>query len=181
MSLSRNDLFDLGMLRSDYTGYWMNESGIVYSTRKYATPTLLSGTHSESGHYYTMNGRTVNAAALRSQINSNADYKRYLASRKSAKVASGHAIAASAKQTIAGQPSDRRWAHDTRHGLAEKGWVIASVKGNGNLVLGSEPKIHLTEASVKAELERLATQFKGDTFVALKIVHEVVASGISWK
>jgi hypothetical protein len=169
---SKNDLFHLGIVLSDYNGYWMDTAGAVYSTRKSDTPTLMTGSNTRSGRYYTMNGRSVCESVLLNLTISSAGWRGFLEARKTKP----------ADTKPAGQSSDSKWAHDTRHGLAEKGWVVATVnKCSGNLVFGSKPKIHLTEASVKAELERLATVFKGDTFVSLKITHEVVANGISWK
>jgi hypothetical protein len=60
-----------------------------------------------------------------------------------------------------------------------KGWIIGSV--NGNVMSISEtPKVHVTESSVKSEIERLAKAYPGKTFVKMKIENFVKATGVSW-
>lgn len=77
-------------------------------------------------------------------------------------------------------PANRSHAESVEDGIKSKGSIIARVH-KGHLVFGSEPPIHLTAASVKSEMERLATAHPGVKFVELKIAQSVVAGGVSWE
>jgi hypothetical protein len=76
--------------------------------------------------------------------------------------------------------ADRSHAASVEDGIKSKGYIIARVH-KGRLVFGSEPPIHLTAASVKSEMERLAMAHPGVKFVELKITQSVVAGGVSWE
>ena len=76
--------------------------------------------------------------------------------------------------------ADRSHAASVEDGIKSKGYIIARVH-KGHLVFGSEPPIHLTAASVKSEMERLAMAHPGVKFVELKITQSVVAGGVSWE
>jgi len=67
-------------------------------------------------------------------------------------------------------------------GLAgyKTGWIIGSFSGNV-LKVAEKPKVHLTEESVKAEMERLALTHLGVSFVKLKVESYAVAEKVSWK
>lgn len=69
--------------------------------------------------------------------------------------------------------------NDVVEGVKRKGTIIGSIV-NGKLVLGTNPKFHYTDSTVKAELARLATVAPGTTFVALKVTSSVVAAGLVW-
>jgi hypothetical protein len=46
--------------------------------------------------------------------------------------------------------------------------------------ISETPKVHVTESSVKSEIERLAKAYPGKTFVKMKIENFVKATGVSW-
>ena len=60
-----------------------------------------------------------------------------------------------------------------------QGWIIGSVNG-GALCVASNPKVHDTEASVNAEVERLAKVYPGRMIVKMKIDGAAVAGGVQW-
>jgi hypothetical protein len=65
-------------------------------------------------------------------------------------------------------------------GVKAKGAIIGRVH-KGHLVFGSEPKIHLSDKSVKDEMVRLATAYPGVKFVRLNIAETVVAGSVTWE
>lgn len=87
-------------------------------------------------------------------------------------------------RTLRGTPSGRNHAMSVNEGLADKGWVIAQVavhEGVEHLLFGSKPAIHMSEASYKDEMQRLALSKHGTKFVALKVVASVVSGGVTWE
>ena len=61
-----------------------------------------------------------------------------------------------------------------------KGWILGSVT-NGVFSFSQNPKLHLTEATANAEIERLARVNPGKTFVKVQVQAYVTAGGIQWK
>lgn len=60
-----------------------------------------------------------------------------------------------------------------------RGWIVGSVTG-GNFSISATPKIHTTDASVNAEIERLAKINPGKVYVKMKIEGAAVAGGVQW-
>ena len=56
---------------------------------------------------------------------------------------------------------------------------VGSVSSEG-VSFSSRPKVHASEASARAECERLATTNKGKTFMYVEIKGSVKASGVNW-
>lgn len=61
----------------------------------------------------------------------------------------------------------------------DKGWIIGSCNA-GVFSFAANPKIHTTESSVNAEIERLAKVNAGKTFVKVKVENYVTAGGVQW-
>lgn len=61
-----------------------------------------------------------------------------------------------------------------------KGWVIGSLGDDGQILFSEKPRVHPSEDSVNTEIERLATTYKGKTFVKLKVEAFVKSSGVVW-
>lgn len=61
-----------------------------------------------------------------------------------------------------------------------KGWILGSVT-NGVFSFSQNPKLHLTEDTANAEIERLARVTPGKTFVKVQVQAYVTAGGIQWK
>lgn len=61
-----------------------------------------------------------------------------------------------------------------------KGWILGSVT-NGVFSFSQNPKLHLSEDTANAEIERLARVTPGKTFVKVQVQAYVTAGGIQWK
>lgn len=61
-----------------------------------------------------------------------------------------------------------------------KGWILGSVT-NGVFSFSQNPKLHLSEATANAEIERLARVTPGKTFVKVQVQAYVTSGGIQWK
>lgn len=156
-------LFPLTYLDGRMIGYYINERGEVFSTRQYKKPTKMAGSVTGGLRYYTIGvgrnqSKSMQGAVLLSLARNNPNWKRETSTVTAAGPTQG--VTASV-------------------GLQTKGFVIATVQ-DSILVFGSKPKIHLTEDSAKAEVERLAQKSPGVQIVYLQIKGGAVAEGMRW-
>lgn len=61
-----------------------------------------------------------------------------------------------------------------------RGWIIGNLRADGTLGFSDDPRAHPEEASVNAEIERLARATPGTTFVKLRIDGYVTAGSVNW-
>lgn len=175
MQLHGLTLFPLKLIHGTrLEGYYIDAQGEVYSTRMSAVPKKLLGSKqfSYSRRYYTLAGASYDGASLLRQAKGSPKWAEEMTIAKTI-----------VKRVGQVQLKDRAHAGNVTEGLTFKGWVIAKVakhKGKEFLQFGSQPAIHMTEASYKAEMTRLATQEPGTRFVALRIEQSLVAGGLQW-
>lgn len=172
MMINGLNLFDLGTANANYKGYYMDRDFNIYSTRT-GSLKRLQGSMTASGRYFTLNGFTYRFDLIKNSAVTNSRF--YTETQSTV----APATQAAAVAQLAGSDNDRQYASSVQAGIKGRGVVIGSVV-NGRLVFGSDPKIHMTEKSWKAEIERLARNNPGVTFVHMKIGGGVVANGVTW-
>lgn len=147
-------------------GYFMADDGTVWSTRGRAGPGRLQGSQTPSGRYYTLNKRTYRADVLWRQVRQHRDFARH--------------TTANEPTTIAQPAVDEGRVRSVRAGVASKGYLLATLTPNGKLVFGTEPVFHVSEATAKAEAERVAG-LTGAEVVMLKVVGKVKVQKAVWE
>lgn len=172
MWIDNLNLFPLKRI-GNYDGYFMDHNGHVFSTKRGGKPVRLHGSvpyRSYGKRIYTMNSRTISEEFLKRAAFAHADFKKETT------------LVAQVQEPEDFNRSLPNRAHATSlaDGIKSKGWFIGSLTANG-ISFKSDPVIHLTEASVKSELERLATTVPGTKFIAVKIAHAVVANSVIWE
>lgn len=161
-------LFHLHLISARLSGYYINAQGHVYSTRRGGIDRLYG--NAKTGQFKL------------NYINYTADWLLRAAKHHKlfeAETRVGAQALTTARVCKVTQLGDSVHAADVAHGVEKQGWVIASI-ADGALAFGLKPKIHLTEASVRAEMTRLATAHPGVKFVSLKIEKTLVSQGLVW-
>lgn len=160
MKVEINKLHGLGKVANGY--FYDTVTGDVTSTRQYSFGSKMSGSRSHGVKRYTFmlagvykTGYTVSVSVAEYDLR--------------AKVAM---YSNSIKTSPIGNKA-------TAVAPMEKGWIIGSFN-LGVLSVADHPKVHTTEASVKAEMVRLATSQPGRTFVQMKVEGFVKAGGVQW-
>ena len=152
------NLFDLAKLGSQYRGYFVDREGKVYSNKQGALRALKISAPSNTFHKYwnlSTNGYSspVRTDRFDNMLNRSDEYRTFV---KAAKVTGAFAPSATAK-----------------------GYIVGSVTNSG-VSFSSNPKVHTSEASARTECERLASSYKGKTFMYVEIKGTVKASGFNW-
>jgi hypothetical protein len=170
-------LFPLTHIDSTLKGYFVGADGKFYSTKQSDVGRVLTGTGTRVGsRYFTMNGRSVEGAVLYRRAQAHASWKAET-TKPSEMIATANKLVNVAKVT------GRSHAASAQVGIKGRGVVIARVAvhdGVEHLLFGSKPALHMTEQSYHDEMTRLATQYPGVEFVALKVVKSVKAGGFTW-
>jgi hypothetical protein len=169
-------LFPLNLASKGLEGYYMDASSRVWSTRAGAAK-ILAGSNTKSGRYYSLNGSSYRADTLTRVAKQHQDFVLHTGAGPV-----GFAVLAKAEAAIqanVAKSTPRSHAVDVQTGVAQRGVVIASIV-DGKIVLGSDPKIHLTEQSWVDEMARLAQTKPGVTFISMKIVRSVVTGTVIW-
>jgi len=160
MRVEINTLPGMGEIANGYE--YDTVTGDVISKRESTSGRRLSGSTNKGYRIYTFMLKSIYKRSYRVSMAVTEDR---LSSLVAAKMPVKKAV--STKSTAVAE-------HDIT-----KGWIIGSV--NGNVMSISEtPKVHVTESSVKIEIERLAKAYPGKTFVKMKIENFVKATGVSW-
>lgn len=164
MLINGSNVFPLNKIYSRLTGYYMSSNGQVYSNFKNPTTLkLLSG----SGDYYTLARQSFNKMSLRSTVMRHVDFQRETRSPTP-----------SVPQERT-SPPNRCHATTIEEGVKGRGSIIGAVI-ESKITFGSDPKIHMTEQSLKDEMQRLALATPGVKYIALKITHGLIATGLNW-
>ena len=151
------NLFDLSKLGAGYKGYFVDRDGKVYSNKQGTLRALKISAPSNTFHKYWNLSRdgyshSVRADRFEDMLNRSDEFRSY---------------ARGAKVTGAFTP------------VGGKGYIVGSVT-NGGVSFSSNPKVHTNEASARTECERLASSYKGKTFMYVEIKGTVKASGFDW-
>ena len=160
--VTTDQLFRLdSVMGSNYKDYWINSDLTqVYSTKRPGVVYAMTktGTGSCRGQYWSLSngGRfgnfIIRVADLATRVRNSMEFKQWHASR------------ATSKQVVSGG----------------KGFIVGSVYTDGRMSFSSSPKVHLTEASARAECERLAAANRGTRYTYLEIKGSAVFGGIVW-
>ena len=153
------NLFDLSKLGSHYRGYFVDRDGKVYSNKQGTLRALKISAPSNTFHKYWNLSNNGYAQAVRTDrfdemLNRSDEFRSFVNA---------------AKMTGAFAPV-----------AGGKGYIVGSVT-SGGVSFSSNPKIHTSEASARTECERLASSYKGKTFMYVEIKGTVKASGFDWK
>lgn len=151
------NLFDLSKLGAQYNGYFVDREGKVYSNKQGTLRALKVSAPSNTFNKYWNLSTNGYAQAIRTDrfeemLNRSDEYRSFVKAPKS-----DSAPAA----------------------IMSKGFIIGSVSSD-SVSFSSRPKVHTTEASARAECERLAIANKGKTFVYVEIKGSVKATGVNW-
>ena len=152
------NLFDLSKLGSHYKGYFVDKNGMVYSNKQGTLRALKISAPSNTFHKYwnlSTNGYSnpIRTDRFDNMLKNSNEYRTFVNS---------------AKMTGAFAPS-----------ASAKGYIVGSVTSSG-VSFSSNPKVHVSEASARSECERLASSYKGKTFMYVEIKGTVKASGFDW-
>jgi len=172
MQFGSQHLFPLERVETLMKGYYMDGKGEVYSTKRSGTPQRMHGSATTSGTYLTLNGRSFSKTQLQRQAMAHPYFK--METSVAPYVAATPAAPAAVTQ--------RSHASTLADGIRARGWVIAKVavvQGEEALLFGSKPAVHTTQASVDAELTRLATLNPGTKYVKLKIDGGLLLGGLT--
>lgn len=153
------NLFDLSKLGSQYCGYFVDREGKVYSNKQGTLRALKVSAPSNTFNKYWNLSTNGYAQAVRTDrfdemLNRSDEYRSFV-------------NAAKALGAV------------TPAATMSKGFIVGSVSPQG-VSFSSRPKVHTSEASARAECERLATTNKGKTFMYVEIKGSVKASGVNW-
>lgn len=155
---SKSNLFPLNLVYAYLTGYWIDGKGTIWSTRQKAEPQPMKTTSSGNIQLCL---RSHSASRLLRSAQSHGSWRTHTEPAVAKVVTKPVATAA---QTNAKVPA---------------GWIIGTLTGT-SFSFAEKPKVHVTETSVKEELERLAKSKPGVTFVSLKIDRSATAGGVVW-
>lgn len=178
MQFDSLNLFPLARVNSHYEGYFIAKDGSVYSTKRPSVgkmPYKMLGSGYGSMRYYTLNKISVDGYTLMARARAHKDFDKETSPPTIAM------MLASATHTVVAK---RSHAKAVDEGIKGRGVVIAQVAvhdGQEHLLFGSKPAIHMTEASYRDEMTRLAASKPGTKFVALKVVASVVSGGVKWE
>ena len=156
----KSDLFNLSkVLGLGYSGYWMDRDFNAYSTKRGAPYKLArTGTGSCRGMYYSFyTGRysvTHRVSELKTTLMNDPTFKQWLNSTSSTTAVSASSV-------------------------TSRGFIVGSTRGS-YMSFSSYPKIHSTEASAKAECERLAKTSPGTAYTYFEIKGTAIAGGVNW-
>lgn len=167
------NVFPLGLTNNRHQGYFINSNGEVISTKQNVDGVKLygSGAYGSQNRHYTLAGVSYSGADLLRTSRAHLAWAEHTMPKKGVKGA------------VALNLKDRVHATAVDEGVKSRGFVIARVQthdGQQHLQFGSKPAIHLTEASVTSEVERLAITNPGVEFVMLKVVKSAKSGGLSW-
>lgn len=176
MQIGTQYLFPLSKVDSRLTGYYISADGKIYSTKQSADGRLMtgSGSYGSRVRYFTMNSQSYDGSVMYRRAQQHADWK-----TETTKPTASIAVADKTGAKVTG----RSHAASVKAGVTGRGVVIARVAvhdGVEHLLFGSKPALHMTEQSYTDEMTRLATQYPGVEFVALKVVKSVKAGGFTW-
>lgn len=158
----KHDLFDLTkVFGSSFRGYWIDRDFNAWSTKRGAPYKLArTGTGACRGKYYSFyTGRystSMRVDEMQSKLRSNSEFTAY--------------VRATAVTT-----------HVSATAPSTKGYIIGSTYATGVMSFASFPKVHATEASARAECERLAKANRGTSYTYFEIKSTATAGDISWK
>ena len=147
------ELFDLSkMFGLDYKGYWVDESANVFSTKQGSARMLTSsGIGANKYWYFSTSLGTTSWRVDRFNAALTQDYN-FIAYKE---------------------------RNQMNKEIRSKRYMVGSIAG-ASVSFAAQPKIHETEASARAECERLATVNSGKTFMYVEIKGTVKASGFTW-
>lgn len=153
-------LYALSKVASYLADYHVDASGQVYSTKQGAARPLKASAPSTSQYKYWSfshhgSSRTMRTDELARMLDRDVGYQAWK------RGAYGSASMTSAPVTTS------------------KGYIVGSVSADG-VSFSSRPKVHDTEQSARTECERLASAYKGKTFMYVEIKGTVKATGFSW-
>jgi hypothetical protein len=151
------NLFDLSKLDSRLRGYFVDYEGKVYSNKQGVFREMIASRNGSNKYWnFSNNGckHSIRADRLVRGLNHNHEYRSFASAAKALGVTA---------------PAE----------AMNKGFIVGSISPQG-VSFSNRPKVHTTEASARAECERLAILFTHKTFMYVEIKGSVKASGVNW-
>jgi len=161
-------VFSLKTIDTYMDGYYMDADGGVWSTRG-RVPARLTGSSTPSGRYYTLNKRSHRADQLVYLARAHKTF-----ASETAKTIELAVAKATPPAPLQGRTQSARTAAGAR------GFLLATLTPTDKLAFGTNPVFHLTEATVRAEAERIAAE-SGIEVVLLRIVGKVKVQKAVWE
>jgi hypothetical protein len=164
MAISKNveakpaNLIALDFLGARYNGYFFDRQYNLYSNKS-GTHVKLLGTFTGGIRRYTLSGLVITAANLKSCVIDSAAWKKFWRDFDN-------------KATSANP--------DIVKTVPERGDSIIASIVDGRLVVGTNPKVHVTAKSLTDEMTRLANVSPGTLFIALTVSKTCIAGEIKW-
>lgn len=176
------------------SGYYVSKHGEVYSTKITTTPSRMYGSKGKN-KTYTLSGKNYSKVTIIDLAKEDSSYL--------VEIGDFHGYGPNPSYPIEIDNSNNCTllesktevlktayvdipnveTNETRltiqDGIAARGWIICFIQNN-QLSMSKDAKIHLTEKSYLAEMERRAIKYPGSMFVALKIVKSVISDGVVW-
>lgn len=160
--------------------YFISREGKVFSNRGSKGAVQLSGSKAGNNTYFKLGGGTWSPSYKLSDLYRDAQrHARWEIETNTAIQLKQEAnLQARALANPAGVKSIEELS--VHQAIKDRGSIIGRVH-KGHLVFGSNPKIHMSKDSLKAEMLRLATVYPGTKFVQLDIAAAVQAGGVTWE
>jgi hypothetical protein len=190
MQINGLNVFPLVKADSLLQGYFMDADGNVYSNKGLAGGNRLSklgGSRTQSGRYYTLNGRSFRADRLVTSAKQCPSFVIETAGTTvtpvivSAPVAAWPMIGGQGPATANNQPLPAGRTRSAKQAAKDKGFVLAHIGPTDRLVFGTEPVLHLARSTAVEEAERVANLKPGTKILVLQIVGSVTAGGTQWE
>jgi hypothetical protein len=153
-------LYSLSKVASYLADYHVDASGQVYSTKQGNARALKASAPSTSQYKYWSfshhgSTRTMRTDELARMLDRDSGFQAW-------KRNMGSASMTASASTGSG-----------------KGYIVGSITDSG-VSFSSRPKVHSSESEARVECERLASMYKGKTFMYVEIKGSVKATGFSW-
>ena len=153
------NLFDLSKLDPLFHGYFVDREGKVYSNKLGFFRALKpSASRNTSNKYWRLSANgcahAIRTDRLVRMLNRNHAYRSFANATKELSVT-------------------------TPATTMSKGFIVGTLSSQG-VSFSNRPKVHTSEASARAECERLAMLKTHETFMYVEIKGRVTASGVNW-
>lgn len=188
------NVFPLVNVNSRLTGYYLDDMGFVFSTRRGGDAQRLAGSKTAAHRrlYFTLANSNYLETLLVSVSKNHPLWHKEINGPQNtvplglhnqgnifADLSTGPKVS-----TMQNQPSKAARSHSTSvaNGIKDRGVIIAHLhtkNGVDSIIVNPNPAIHNTTASWENELERLALLSPGTKYIALKILGGKVASGLT--
>lgn len=172
MLIQNQNLFPLSKVRKTLARRYMSAEGNVFSNTSGKLIELHSTSTAEGSEYIRFSAEvSYPKGLLMHACTAHVDFFKDTTERVST---------ASKPARAKSMPNSRLHAETITAGIKARGWIIGQV-ADQSIIFGAVPVIHITDASVMSELERLAAKKPGTKFVKLRIEAALTVGEVHWE